>query len=71
MLRRNRLGRFILGKQLDGVGPGEFDLLDTPTRLDQTQGAPTLFLGLPDISTRTNMPVWGPMAPDAMLDQAP
>ena len=34
-------------------------------------GAPTLFLGLPDISTRTNKPVWGAMAPEATLDQAP
>ena len=71
VLGREWLGRFELGQQLDGIGPHEFDLLDAPAGLDQAQGAPTLFLGLPDISTRTNKPVWGPMAPDATLDQAP
>ena len=34
-------------------------------------GAPTWFLGLPDISYRTSSPVSGGMASEAIADQAP
>ena len=71
MLRRVRLGWLVLGQQLHGISPHVLDLFDTPARFDQSQGAPTLFFGLPDISTRINRPVFGPIAPAATLDQAP
>ena len=34
-------------------------------------GPPTLFLGLPDFSTRTSIPLSAGIAPEAMADQAP
>ena len=44
MLGRERLGRFELSQQLDGVGPHELDLGDAPARLDEPHRRPDLVL---------------------------